>query len=65
MAHTIDEMQQARRKLCNEIASKLVEFENEYNVKIGDVGYRSKSMYSEMSDTPIHTVGEFKIEVIL
>lgn len=65
MAHTIDEMQHARRKLCNEIASKLVEFENEYNVKIGDVGYISKSMYSEMSDTPIHTVGEFEFDIVL
>lgn len=65
MAHTIEEMQIARRNLCNYIASKLDEFENEFNVKIGYVGYRSDCVYGEMSDDPVHTVGKFEIEIVL
>lgn len=39
MAHTIEEMREARAALCKEIADKLGEFEDEYSASIENMGY--------------------------
>lgn len=64
MAHTIQEMQEARRKVCQEVAQKLAEFEDEYNVKICSVDYGSKRAISELGEK-ISIYGVFEMEVTL
>lgn len=39
MAHTIEEIREAKDALCKEIAEKLGEFEQQYGVTIEDVCY--------------------------
>lgn len=54
MTHTIEEMQEAKRKLCYEIGNKLAAFENEYNVEICEIEYQPRSrIYSELGDDVI------------
>lgn len=65
MAHTIEDMQKARKMVCQEVAKKLSEFEMEYNVKICEVGYGSDRIYREISDDHIQVVGNFEMTVML
>lgn len=62
--HTIEEMQAARRKVCQEVAQKLAEFEDEYNVKICSVDYGPKRAISELGDTiSIYSVFEMEVKL--
>lgn len=57
-------MQKARRMVCQEVARRLAEFEDEYNVKICSVDYGSKRAISELGET-ISINGVFEMEVKL
>lgn len=66
MAHTIEEMQEAKRKLCYEIGNKLAAFENEYNVEMCEIEYQPRSrIYRELGDEVIQISGYFEMEVKL
>lgn len=60
MAHTIEEMQEAKRKLCYEIGNKLAAFENEYNVEICEIEYQPGVEYIGNWETKL-----FKYQVTL
>ena len=64
--HTIEELQEAKRKLCYEIGNKLASFENEYNVEICEIEDQPPSrIYRELGDEVIKISGYFEMEVKL
>lgn len=65
MAHTIEEMFEAKQRLREEIADKLLEFEQDYNVRISYVDYERRDIYSEGYDNPYIGIPNFKIDIKL
>lgn len=65
MAHTIEEMKKAKAELCREIASKIENFEDEYDIEVGGIEYYRK-VYAETEDgMPISWEGKCSITVTL
>lgn len=65
MAHTIEEMLNAKQRLREEIADKLLEFEQEYNVRISYVDYERSDWHTECQNLPTCVIPNFKIGVNL
>lgn len=63
MLHTIEEMLEAKQRLREEIADKLLAFEQEYNVRVSYVDYERRDIYSEGYDKPYIGIPNFKIDV--
>ena len=63
MTHTIKEMLEAKQRLCEEIADKLLAFEQEYNVRISYVDYERRDWFTEGQKRPTHAIPNFKIDV--